>query len=263
MSLQTENDQASDDFADGFNDAPTTTPEPASQSEQVAEVKAPDPVPEYKQITQQEYETLLSRAAEIDTIKATHKQQLDTAFGKIGGIERYLSQLQVGGQVSVTEDDYAELKAEFGEEMARAQVAAMNRVLSRLQPSQREPGIPPERLQAIEQSTGALRSDLINAELDSIVDNWDQEVKTPEFDEWMNKQTDDIKALALSSSVRDAARMLRLYSNAKSAKAAELSAKANKQARQRQIDAAISPKGIGGNPGATEVDPFAAGFNEG
>src|SRR6058998_3438590 len=86
-------DSNDDDFTAGFDgaDAPTATPE-TKPAETAAATPDATPVvtqaPKYVQITQEQFDGLMSSAAKIDEIKATQHSQLDKAFGKIGGIER-------------------------------------------------------------------------------------------------------------------------------------------------------------------------------
>ena len=76
-------------------------------------------------------------------------------------------------------------------------------------------------------------------------------------------QPEDVKALAASNKVTDAARMLRLYEKAKVAPPpARTQTPAPNRAFARTTAAAVPPRGDGGHPpGPSEDDDFEAGFN--
>lgn len=97
-------------FDDGFSDTPTTTPlatPPADETTETAAPAAPTPAPapKLKTITEDEWNDLTARAALIDEIRATQASGLDKAFGKIGGIERTLSELRSGTKVDISDDE--------------------------------------------------------------------------------------------------------------------------------------------------------------
>lgn len=107
------------------------------------------------------------------------------------------------------------------------------------------------------------RKDSIDATLDAVIPEWDAEVKTPAFGKWMDAQTDAVKALGSSHNIRDAAKMLRLYATHR-AKAPEprQEQKSNVAARQKRIEAAVTPKGTGGySQSQTAVDEFESGYS--
>jgi len=122
-------------FSDDAEHPRTETPgEPSTPAAQPEEPPEPKPV-KYAQITEDEYQSLLARAAQIDEIKAETGKKIDTAFGKLGEINRVIAQLQQSGQagapLSLTDEDLAELHKEFPE-IAAMTAKGLNRVLGRL-----------------------------------------------------------------------------------------------------------------------------------
>lgn len=63
--------------------------------------------------------------------------------------------------------------------------------------------------------TAAVRTEIINTSLDAVYPGWQDDVKSDEFGQWMLTQPDDVKKMAESSSVKDAAKMLALYQQSK------------------------------------------------
>jgi len=244
------------DFAAGFDDTPTETPdvtkEPANEVEEVAEVEQP----KLAQITEAQYQDLLSRAASLDEMRATQEKSFGTAFGKIGGIERVLNQLQApGGGVEVTAEDFAEMQSEFPE-LAELQIKGLNKVLGKLKGG----SVDTKAIEALVSTrTEGTRKQLIDASLDAIVDgDWMEEVRSDKYQQWIAAQPENIKALEASDSVRDASRLLRLF------KAAPAAAPVKQQTstRKQQLEAATTPRGTGGyTPAKTDIDDFNAGFS--
>lgn len=120
--------EAEASFAEGFgSDEPSAeppapeTPAPASAKEPEAEVKVEavpvEPVVEYAKITAAQFQDLLTRVGQSDETKAAVDKVRGDAFGKIGGLERTIKQLQeatpVGQAITVTGEDLASFKSEF------------------------------------------------------------------------------------------------------------------------------------------------------
>ena len=125
-------------FASLFNDGPTETPagnEQTQTPEPAEAAQEPAPPPKLAQITEDQYAELLARAAAVDELKAGLDKKVDTAFGKIGEINRLIASLQqstpAGEAISLNDDDLAELSSEFPE-IAAMTAKGLNRVLSRL-----------------------------------------------------------------------------------------------------------------------------------
>lgn len=275
-----------DDFNAGYGGdkeptaTPAPTPEPTDQP-----TPAPTEAPKYVQITEQDWQSLTARAAKIDEIGATLDKKLDTAFGKIGGIERFVKDLQTqtpaGEAVKVDEDAFKELVDEYPE-LGKLTANAFNKAIAKFRgtggadPAAIEKIVAPRVQEATEK--------VIGETLNLVLPKWKEHVKTPDFSAWFKTQPPQVQALANSDGFDDSAQMLSLYrqhlvaksapptapaaaasatSAATSAAVAAASAKAatTPSSRQRQIAAAVPPRGDGGHPpAATEDDQFEAGF---
>lgn len=243
---------------DGFGTeelTPTETPVVEDKVEEVVEVppEPEAPAPEFMQITKSQFDDLMAKASQVDTLRSMS----DKAFGKIGGIERVLTELRQSPQgqpVQLSEDDFAELKGEFPE-LAELQMKGMQRLLGKLR-------VPQVDTSAIEQMVGdrvtSTRSELVDTTLDAIVDgDWKEEAKSEKFASWIEGQSNDIKALGGSDSLRDAAKLMRLYKNHRDAPPP---APVTTSSTSRRIAAAVSPKGTNAvtSTNQTEDDAFNA-----
>jgi hypothetical protein len=239
----------------GYNDEPlqpTETPVAEAIKEPVVET------PNTVQLTDEEYQRLMRSATEIDEIKAAQQKMTDTAFGRIG---RAIEELKAaGGPVLATVEDFAELMEEYGEDVTDRQVKGLNKVLSKIRG-----GVnlgPAEIQRVVSQQTEEIRAELIESHLDGVIPDWKQEVKKPEFGEWMAKQDEATKSLAASDRVSDAAKMLRMYASRKTVTAPTQTPKPSVNPRQKRLEAAITPKGSGGHATESEsdLDQMRAGY---
>lgn len=104
------------------------------------------------------------------------------------------------------------------------------------------------------ETEASVRKEIISSSLNAVFPEWEDEVRKPEFGKWLESQTEDIRNLAGSNRVGDAARLLKLYDARKPV--------SKPNTRQELIKAAITPKGNGGSPvNRTEIDDFEAGYN--
>lgn len=289
--LDTQHDERDPDFDAGFAGTPTETPgstaeaqpseDAAAQPEATpngeetaapAAEAAPAETPEYVQITRAEFDDILRKASEVETLKANLQQTADKVYGKIGGVERILKDLReqpAGQPLKLSEEDFAELKAEFPD-LAALHIKGMQRMLDKL--PLRAAAVDPEAIEkVVQERTATVRTEVVDSRLDEIVDgDWREEVKKPEFDAWLEKQPDDIKALGESASLRDASRMLRLYKAHRDAppptpQPTTPAAPAASPTRSRVLAAAVAPRGTVGKPAVnpSEDDEFDAGFRSG
>lgn len=258
------------DFAAGLGGAPTETPEPKPEPGEVKAEPAdaasePTPAPKFVQITEDQFNDLVTKANKIDTLQQL-PQRLDQAFGKIGGVERILNDLKAqpqGQPLQLSAEDFAELKSEYPE-LAELQMKGMERLVSRF----RVPAVDAQMIDKIvgEKTTGA-RTEVIDATLDTVIDgDWRAEVRTPEYKQWFDEQPDDVKSLGESMHLRDAARLMRMYKVHRDAPKTKTSeAPKTPQAphpTKRAIAAAVQPKGSGTAPvRPTADDDFQAGLH--
>lgn len=188
---------ATNAFQAGFDsdddEAPTETPAPAPSPAEPAPTPAPSPEPKYVQITEDDWNSIRTRAAKVDEIEATWSKKLDTAFGKVGGIERKLAELQTatpqGEALQLDEADFADLKDQYPE-IGELTLKAMNKALSRIKGTA---GVDSEALNKqleskLSEATAAIRRELEEERLEDVLPNWKQEVNTPAFDAWITAQ---------------------------------------------------------------------------
>lgn len=140
-------------------------------------------------------------------------------------------------------EKWESLKADFPE-WAAATEELFDARLAAFKPQQ--PAIDPatiERIVAerIRGETEAVRQEIVDSALDAVLPNWKEEVKSQAFGKWLETQPAEVKALADSTKVGDAARMLRLY---EAAKQSDQSQKLQQERQQRLAAAAATPRGV-------------------
>lgn len=251
-------------FDAGFDAPATQTETPAEPEAQTpaAETPTPTPEPKYVQITEEDWAATRQRLESVDTLRQELEQRTSKAFGQYGSLKQAVDALGKRGPVEFSADDFAELKEEYGTEIAEKLVLGFKRASERAAPKVVEQ--PQNVLPAIDEKLAKVQEDLINSRLDEVVDgDWTAEVRTPAFKEWMQKQPGDVQSLAASDNVRDAARLLRLWkTNKTTPPPAAPPAQSKPPARQRLMAAAVNPRGAGAKaPASNEPDPFDEGFN--
>ncbi|HLP99214.1 MAG TPA: hypothetical protein VK149_12305 [Sideroxyarcus sp.] len=279
--------ESSPEFDAGFSGTPTVTPEKTeaagteqqeqSQQQEHSQEQQQEP-PKYRQITEEEFTRLNASAAAVDEMRATLGKQTDTIFGKIGGLERVLKQFQeqtpAGQSVEITEDDLAELKAEFPE-LVGPQLAAMQRIAGKMRgtgSAALDEGKLSQAVAPIVEKAGTdfvARAKLEIAEetLNETHPGWEQVVGTPpepgklpdnEYHRWLKTQPEDYRNRVLNSysPVVIGKSIDKFNEHQASLK------KANE--RRDRFEAAVDARGDGGHePPADGDDAFIAGFNGG
>jgi hypothetical protein len=99
--------------------------------------------------------------------------------------------------------------------------------------------------------SAAVRKEIVDASLDAVYPEWQFDVKTAQFGKWLDAQPADVKAMAMSPSIRDAAKMLGLFERAKQASPAADIVAARKQ---KLANAAGTPRGVRVPPQKAEAD---------
>lgn len=150
-------------FSEGFGaSSPTAgaTPSPATEVPAGGRAQAAVPVaeptpettsPEYAQVTKEEAESFRRAVGDVKDLRAMVEKQFGTAFGNLGGLKRAIDQLQAmtptGQPLSVSDEDFAELKEEFPD-LTALTVKGLNRVLGKLKgsgpPASAASALPPE-----------------------------------------------------------------------------------------------------------------------
>lgn len=279
-----------DDFDAGFATDPGTATEtpnkgqgdealPNDVVDQPQKAAAPAQaaaVPELAKITQQQFDELVKKATEIDTVKADYQKKFDTMAGTIGSMKQRLESLQSsaapGQAVEVTEADFEELVKEGFPDLAQWSAAALNRVLGRLKPGGAQgSAIGQEQVAEIfKQQFGSESESLMKAITEKVTDqlatqslieqheDYVSVLNSPEFKAWSdaNKigEKKDRAGVPFAESV-NANFVGKILSDFKASQ---------KQAatRQNRLAAAVPPRGAGGHAsGPSDEDEFDAGFN--
>lgn len=255
-------------FDAGFFDEPeTATPPPAQEEdpqpqEPAATAPDPEPEPEFVQLTKAEYEQFRAGLSSVDEIKTMTRKQLDSAFGHIGSLKQAIEKAGQSGPIELSADDFAELEADYGSDLANKLRSTLQKALSKgrppvdAQPEPKQHEVAPEATRL-----DAIQAQLIDSRLDEVVDgDWRREVNTDTFKQWMAKQPDEVKSLAASDSARDAAAMLRRYMKDKSQPPAP---PPKPSQRQRVLQAAVNPSSRAVPAAAPQAeDPFDQGFKQ-
>lgn len=220
-------------------------PQPAALPAAVAPEKpsaAPDPLAEIN-----------ARLAEFEKIGA-RMRNVEGHIGNLNGAQKELKAMLDAGKTAAGDAPQApshteikqavsnpaewdELKKDYPEWATATEKLLDARVNSGFDAKAFEANIKEQ----IKGQTQAVRKEMINDSLDAVFPGWQDEVKTPSFNQWANGQTEAVKALIYSDKIGDAARMLKLYESAKLADpAAQIIAQ-----RQAKLNAATAtPKGV-------------------
>ena len=250
----TPEDQEQADFAAGFDDdTATPTETPAAQQEVTEQTPAEPAAPEYAQFTKAERDELMA-------LREQAQKQFGTAFGKIGGIERTLSQLNSGAQVEVSQDDIDALRNDGFEPLAVA--------LEKVRGLRSLPGagVDQEQIDAlVNKRVSAVEQKFELRLLAKDHPDWKQIDADPAFAAWVAAQPDEFKQGLVkastefdSSVVGDA--MSKFKQSRKAAPATPAPDPAS--ARRSRMSAAVTPRGAGGPAAPNATDDLMAGFNE-
>jgi len=256
-----------DEFNSGFDAAYVPTETPEQVEEDPAEEQEP-PAPQYRQITEQEYEQLMNSATLVSDIKAAQEKQFGTAFGKIGGIERHLQQLQHqtpnGQSVELTDEDVAEMAEEFPE-LAGMTLKVLQNVVGKMRgtgPAIDETVISNVRKDAVRDA----KVEISLETLDETHEGWRDIVGLPdgqgnlpdtEYRRWLGEQPENYRQrLEETNNHVVIGRSIDKFNEYKKQK----QAKQDTSRRDRFADA-VDAKGDGGHQSApTGDDEFEAGF---
>ena len=258
---------------------PEETLEEDPPEEAPPEVAPPaDPAPEvkYHQLTEDQWAEMQALSTQVTSIRADHAKRLDTAFGKVGGLERTLQQLQqatpAGFTVDITDDIVAEISEEFPE-LGKRTLAAFKQFASKLKGTGPATVAPVDTAEVETRLQAEVKSLFVASQIEALDDahpTWREvtgapDSKTP-YREWLTKQPAEYQQkLASTNSATVISNSIdRFTKDAAAAKAAE-EAKPKEppvSTRKQQLAAAAVTKGAGGRaPAATDDDDFEAGYN--
>ena len=270
------------DFNAGFSDdapQPTATPAPGAEDktgEEVAPVDvsgaqdAPPAEPVYAKITQAEYEKLLAQVSEVPTIRAEHKQLIDTAFGKLGGMQRLVDQLKAsttaGAAVTVNEEDFAELKEAYPE-LAELQIKGLNAALAKMKATGTGEADAKPQFDAaqIEQSVEQrVEQKLELKRFARKHPDWKDVVNGAEFKAWIAGQPADVQKGYQESWDSDVTiPILDSFKASRKPAKQDVPDASAVSTRQQRLSSAVPPRGTGGHgqQQPSDDDEFLSGFN--
>ena len=285
-------DEALDaEFDSGFTGtAPTVVTPPADDAAKEAEAaakKAADDaaaaaaaVPKYRQVTEEEFADFQTASTLIKTLGADPAKRLDQAFGKVGGLERTLKELQAatphGYAVEVTDDIVADISAEFPE-IGAGTLKAFKVFASKLKgtaaPATVDPKVFEEQMRTV--ASDHMRTLQIEA-LREDYPNWLEIVGTKDsttpYRKWLSEQPADYQTkLTSTDSALVISKSLQKFEAAQAAAkviadkaAADALKNKTPSARQKLLESAVVVRGAGGTPpGKSEDDEFNEGFTKG
>lgn len=271
------------EFESGFADTPTEKTPPAeddTEEEPVATPAAPEP-PKYRQVTEAEWQSVQEASTLIAQIKADNTAGLDKAFGKVGGLERALKELQSatpqGHTVEITDDIVAELQEEFPE-IGGLVLKSFKALAAKLKGTAPAAAVDPQELEA--KATTAAEARLRALQIEALEEdhpNWNVIVGAPTdtdnpYRKWLATQPAEyqarlnstVSAVVIGRSITKFETAAKAAADAAALAAAEAAKKAKPSTRQQRLEEAAVVKGAGGNaPGPTDDDQFEAGFKSG
>lgn len=255
-------------------DEPPETTEAGADQPKAESVHVSDPTPTMVAITEAELAQLRASAAEVATVKDAMERQFGAAYGKMGGIERTLKELQSatpsGQPVEVTDADFQELQEEFPE-LAKMTMAGLNRALSRVKGTAPGPSaIDPAQIQQIVDERLAQEQEVHAQKVMTWLEpNWREIVggqySNSAYRQWLAAQPSEYQQQMMSEmdpyAVHASIKKFR-----QSTAPAPPSAAPQKAQRMQQLKAAVPSKGVAGTHTVTtpsEIDEFYNGYNTG
>lgn len=219
-------------FAGTPYEEPTGTTPPVSNDAQddgaekpVASTETPHPVEttpaveeELAKISTKQFQDLIAKAGTVDEIRSAVEKLRGDAFGKLGGLERTIRQLQEGAAageaIVVSPEDLAEVNAEYPD-MGKTLAKDLTKILSKLKgtgPKSVTPDAILEQLTpALQQRDAAVRAavkeevkqELAIEQLTERHENWREIVgakgSNTEWRQWVAKQPPEYANLVLTS----------------------------------------------------------------
>jgi hypothetical protein len=274
-------------FESGFigEALPTETTPPASappENPVVAKVDSVEAAAGQPQVaTDAQLKELLAKVNSVDELKSAIEKLRGDAFGKVGGLERTLKQLQdatpIGQPIEVKAEDLAELEAEFpGLNLGPSLAKGLTRVLGKFKGTGAPaPGLTPEEIKA---QIEAVRQDAANRieegrkhsaveRLTDLHEDWQTVIGPPdsqtEFRTWLKGQGPEQEQAFLSSwDPRFISKTLSTFKNAKS-EPPKVDPKPKTDTRAQRLAEAVPAKGGGIPPAKSKKTEEEAAFEEG
>ncbi len=254
-----------DDFDAGFSIEPPAVTQAPVEDAGVTEA------PKLAEMTEDQFRALLDKAEQVDTIRTSLEKQFGTAFGKIGGLERVITQLQsqtpTGIKVDVTDDVVEELSKEFPE-IGALQLAAFKKFAEKITGTLAAPATPAAPVEPVDTKAlvSTAKRELAEEELDDAHPGWKDVVGFPDangkepdndFRKWLNTQPVDYQAR-----VKNAFSPVVIGKAITAFEDAQKKAKVLADARRARINSGVNPREQAGavTPSVTDDDEFNAGF---
>lgn len=260
---QTE-EQAEAEFASGFEGTETPPqkaegqkPQEPAQTEQqpvaqeqtsAGETPAEDPL---AGLNPAQVRELLAKASQFDSFKEEFTKTRDTLFGKLGEVNRTISNLQGQSGGKLTPEAFKSISERLGPEVAEAMAKDLAGVVPSGQPIDLDEKIKPhlEKVRAEMQLEFERRS-LLRQHKDFY-----EQANTPEFQLWLNQQDEDTRKQWPESI--DSDWLGEKMTDFKSWR----DGLAKKQEKQKRLEQAIAPVGTQAvQAGMSDEDAFLAGF---
>jgi len=249
--------------------------EPETEKVETPEVKEPEI--KLAQVTEEQLNRMLSYGASIEEIKGHIEKQFGTAFGKMGGLERVIREIQAatpaGQAIEVSETDLAELKEEFPD-LSTKLAKGLTRVLSKFKgtaavaPETFDPNqVNPIVEQRVNEARVQIKQELAREQLADLYPTWNEIVGTKEsnteYRKWLIKQPADYqKKVSESWSPFVVADSIDKFYEAKEKekKAAPVKPAAKDQRKERLAEA-VTPRGTAGvRATKNDEDEFLEGY---
>jgi hypothetical protein len=237
------------------------------------------PAPVYAQILADEYKEVLTKARSVDEIRAGMEKLRGDAFGKLGGLERTLKQIQEseasGAPIEVSQEDLKEIEAEYPD-LSKSLQTVLTRVLGKVKAGRSAAPLTPEQLaaavdpivtQRVEADREAYRKEQALERLTDRHEDWREVIGAPgtstEYRKWLSTQDKAYAHQILSS--QDPREIAKSLDKFKAIPKAPVKVQ-TQTTRSQRLAEAIPAKGGGSAPAAkrasTEEDEFNAGYAE-
>lgn len=280
--------QAQDELNAGYDDqvpvkTETPTPEPEVHNQDNQQV-----APKYAQITEEQLNDLLATKARLEHFEQSSKQTLDKISGHTGSmkqaIEKLQSQTKNGKPVEITEEDVADIAAEFPE-LGKLQLKMLQKVVGKLHGTagnnaepeakadmQQQPAFTQEQLDQMVNDRLAASLPGVQERIERQFEaktlarshpDWKEVVGHPDISPDANESNNDFrKWLATQPELK--AKLNDSWDADEIGKAiTAFKASANKEnTRKKRLEAAVVPRGTGDHGQASQaIDEMEAGYS--
>lgn len=288
------------EFVSGFGEvedgAPTDTPELSQPPEPTAETPSipaePSPAaqpvstPSVVQLTQEKLTALEKAASDVGEMRTQLEKMSGQVFGKFGGLERTIKQLQEqtpsGQAIAITDEDLQELSAEFPE-VAKLTRSGLNRIFGKFKGT----GLDEQKFtdlvtQRVDAGMAQVESRVLLNTLADLRDDWqdvvgldaenwalahpDQPYQPSAYRQWLATQTPDYQQ-AITNSMRPGqiVKSIELFEKAQKEQRKPAPKPTPIDTRRRRFEAAVTPRSSSGpsiESEPSEAEAFRQGFKE-